>query len=108
MPSVNSRDLINYDLVEVCVCEYFKITKETLFKRTRRSNIVYPRQVYTYLCKKLLPKHLATHELIGERLNQDRTSVIHSITKIENMISIYIFVDKDIRELTKLIKDRVY
>lgn len=63
------------------VSTFYDVTKEELIGKSRVKNLVVPRQVAMYLCSKLTDMNAG---MIGKTFgNKDRTTVIHSVQKIE-------------------------
>ena len=63
------------------VSTFYDVTKEELIGKSRVKTLVVPRQVAMYLCSKLTDMNAG---MIGKTFgNKDRTTVIHSVQKIE-------------------------
>ena len=63
------------------VSTFYDVTKEDLIGKSRVKTLVVPRQVAMYLCSKLTDMNAG---MIGKTFgNKDRTTVIHSVQKIE-------------------------
>ena len=90
---------VTIEKIQEVVASHYKIKKEDLIAKKRTRNIVYPRQISMYLCRKLtdysLPK---IGELFGGR---DHTTVIHAIDKITKSINEDIEVEKQINYLSQ-------
>lgn len=63
--------------------KHFEITRDDLIRRCRRIEIVYPRQVATYL---LAHYTALTLKSIAFIFNQDHTTIIHSMQVMEDYI----------------------
>lgn len=84
------------------VAEFYDIKLDELSARSRKQNIVKPRQVAMYLMRSEIN---ASFSLIGEILgNKDHTTVMHAFNKIKQSIS----QDKNIEQELSLIKQRLY
>ncbi|MBI1999196.1 MAG: chromosomal replication initiator protein DnaA [Parcubacteria group bacterium] len=69
------------DIVHV-VSEFYNIEKSTIYEKTRKKEIVKPRQIIMYILREDLSISFPT---IGQRLGgRDHTTVIHSCDKIKN------------------------
>ncbi len=97
---------ISLGIIENEVCNYYELTPEQLFKRTRKREYMYPRQVFHYLCcmntrKSLtdIGKH-ARNEGITEWV-QDHSTVLHSRETVRNNLSTY---NEDVRDMDYLIE----
>ena len=67
------------EIVE-CVIKYYSLKQEELYERSRRQEIVRPRQVAMYLSRELLSM---SYPAIGKRFrNLDHTTVIHACDRI--------------------------
>lgn len=75
---------VNIDYIQKSVCEYFKISLEDLKGKSRKKELVIPRQVGIYLAKNYTTLSLKTIGLyFGGR---DHSTVIHSIETCEDMM----------------------
>lgn len=64
------------------VSTFYNVTKDELIGKSRVKSLVVPRQVAMYLCSKLTDMNAG---MIGKTFgNKDRTTVLHSVGKIEN------------------------
>ena len=75
-------------IIKKAVCEYFSTPDDVIFQKTRRTEVVKPRQWYHYLASTMTNKTLAQ---IGdyEGAGFDHTTVLHSRETIRGDISIY-------------------
>lgn len=84
------KDIINPDkpkaitptlIIEV-VAEQFGVAPEDITSKKRNSEIVLPRQVFMYLCRKLTETSFVNiAKIIGKK---DHTTIIHGVNKIED------------------------
>ena len=66
------------------VSTFYTITKDELIGKSRVQSLVVPRQVAMYLCSKLTDMNAC---MIGKTFgNKDRTTVLHSVEKIEKSL----------------------
>lgn len=84
------KDIINPDkqkqvtptLILNVVAEQFQVSPEDITSRKRSTEIVLPRQVFMYLCRKLTDTPFTSiAKLIGKK---DHTTIIHGVNKIED------------------------
>lgn len=68
--------------VQYAVADYFEIEPVDLLSSRRTKDIVRPRQIGYYLCKKLTLRSLPE---IGRRFGRDHTSILAGIRKIEQL-----------------------
>lgn len=74
------RKIISCQRIIETVCDYYNVTVEDIRSRKKPQNIVYPRQVAMYLCRKLTTDPLKT---IGDALGgRDHTTIMHGADKI--------------------------
>ena len=67
------------DMIRDCVSSRFKVSREELRSRSRKRNIVFPRQIAMYLTRKFTEHSLNE---IGEMYSRDHSTVLHSIKTI--------------------------
>ena len=66
-------------------CDYYKVRPADLMSPNRARNIVRPRQMAMYLCKKYTTRSLPE---IGRRFGgRDHTTILHGVRKIEELMS---------------------
>jgi len=84
------------------VADFYSISSSDLLKRSRKKEVVKPRQVAMFLLRE--ETKLSFPE-IGQKLGgRDHSTVIHACEKIKNQSSI----DEDLKQEMVLIKERVY
>jgi len=82
---------ITVDMIQKIVCEYFNLKPEELKAKTRRREIVQPRQIIMYFAKKYTKSSLqAIGALCG---GKDHSTVLHACRNIEDLKQ----TDKQIR-----------
>jgi len=98
--SVDKPD-ITVDYIQKVVANYFNISTEDINGKKRSQNIVFPRQIAMYLCRKLLSNSMPKLGLaFGGR---DHSTVIHGCNKIAELIEIDAEVRDTVMEIEKLI-----
>lgn len=66
-------------------CDYYKVRSADLMSPNRARNIVRPRQMAMYLCKKYTTRSLPE---IGRKFGgRDHTTILHGVRKIEELMS---------------------
>jgi len=76
-----SKPEVSVSYIQDMVAEHFNLTVEDLNGRRRTKNIVYPRQIAMYICRKILPD--ASLPQVGDAFGgRDHTTVMHSCEKI--------------------------
>ena len=75
---------VSVDFIQKTVSEYFKVNLESLKSKIKKREIVIPRQVAMYFCKRYTQLTLA---LIGENFGgRDHSTVIHALESVEDMM----------------------
>lgn len=90
---------ITIEMIQKTVCEYYNITPEELKAKTRRREIVQPRQIIMYFAKKYTKASLQT---IGAMCGgKDHTTVLHACRNIKDLEQTDKKVRADIEEIDK-------
>jgi len=86
------------------VCDFYNIKESDLFRKTRKINVVKPRQIVMYLLRELTKMSFSS---IGEILNnRDHTTIIYSYEKISKELDINVEFSEEIKLLkSKLSED---
>lgn len=94
---------ITIDIIQSVTADYFNIKTDDILSSKRSKNIVYPRQVAMYLCRKMLDTPLVK---VGESFGgRDHTTVMHSCEKIAEDIKNKPEMQKIIAEIETKIKN---
>ncbi|MFV0440965.1 MAG: chromosomal replication initiator protein DnaA [Lachnospirales bacterium] len=78
-----NRKAITVEFIIDVTSKYYNVSVSDILGKTRKADIVYPRQMAMYLSRKLTDKSLP---LIGEKFNRDHTTVLSSINRIDEYI----------------------
>lgn len=81
---------------------YFKIKHSDMIGNGRSREVVFPRQIAMYLCKRMLD---STFNNIAKKFNRDHTTAMHSIAKIESMMLSNRDLQEQIEALEKMINE---
>jgi chromosomal replication initiator protein len=81
--SIEELNITPDNIIET-VAEYFNISIEDILSNTREKKVVYPRQIITYLLRDILGMSFKN---IGQLLNKDHSTIIHSYEKISLMLA---------------------
>ncbi|MDX2194888.1 MAG: chromosomal replication initiator protein DnaA [Cytophagales bacterium] len=93
---------VNIDYIQKAVCEFNKISVEDLVSKSRKKELVIPRQVGIYLAKNYTTLSLKT---IGMYFGgRDHSTVIHSIESVEDMLVTNKVFRTQMQELQKRMK----
>lgn len=96
--SVSESGSITIPMVQKVVADYYKITVEDLKARSNMRQVLVPRQVAMYLCKQLTKKSYP--EIARQFGGKHHTTVMHSVEKIDQLISSDRQLDGVIKRLT--------
>ncbi len=75
--------MITVDLIKTVVSEHYQISVKEMVSKSRKKNIVRPRQIAIYLARKYTDQPLQT---IGRSFNRYHGTIIHSISVMEKAI----------------------
>ncbi|MEW5725277.1 MAG: chromosomal replication initiator protein DnaA [Thermodesulfobacteriota bacterium] len=78
---VEDTTSLNIEAIQQQVSRYYKVTIEDMCSRSRRKEIVLPRNVGMYLSRKLTDHSLET---IGKAFGRNHSTVLYSVNLIEN------------------------
>lgn len=96
---------VSVDFIQKTVSEYFKVDLESLKSKIKKREIVIPRQVAMYFCKRYTQLTLA---LIGENFGgRDHSTVIHALESVEDMMKTDSNFKSSVEELGKKLKMRI-
>jgi chromosomal replication initiator protein len=91
--------VITVQQIQKLVASTYKLSVDELLSKNNARHISHPRQVAMYLCKNLT-KH--SYPEIGRAFGgKHHTTVIHSVEKIESLVSIDVTLQRLISELTE-------
>lgn len=96
---------VSVDFIQKTVADYFKVSLEQMKSKVKKREIVIPRQVAMYFCKRYTQLTLA---LIGENFGgRDHSTVIHALESVEDMMKTDANFKNSVDELTKKFKTRM-
>ena len=83
------------------VSSFYNISEETIYKKTRKKEVIKPRQVIMYILRE---DFNISYPSIGEKMGgRDHTTVIHSCEKIKNEIKSNSLLSQEINQLRAMI-----
>ncbi|OPX29979.1 MAG: chromosomal replication initiation protein [Candidatus Cloacimonas sp. 4484_143] len=92
---------VNLETIMQKVCDAYNISSAQIFDKTRKKNIVFPRQIAMYLSN-LLITQLSLKEIAEYYKRKDHTTVLHAKKTIEKQFK----EDRELRiQIEKLIKE---
>ncbi|MEE4262760.1 MAG: chromosomal replication initiator protein DnaA [Desulfobacteraceae bacterium] len=80
---VSQRKRITIDVIKKLVCKYYNISIEDVISRSRKQNLVRPRQIAIYLSRHYTDAPLQS---IGKSFNRYHATALHSINCVERGI----------------------
>src|SRR5436190_4167549 len=96
---------VSVDFIQKTVSDYFKVNLDSMKGKIKKREIVIPRQVAMYFCKRYTQLTLA---LIGENFGgRDHSTVIHALESVEDMMKTDPNFKNSVDELTKKLKMRM-
>lgn len=100
--NVRSKKSVSISEVVKIVSEYYNIHPSFIYNKTRRKDIVKPRQVIMYLLREYFD---VSYPTIGEKLGgKDHTTVIHSYEKIKKERKEDPYLNKELEEIYNILK----
>lgn len=79
----NSKKDITIDYIQKLICDYFKLSLDTLQSKTRKRDIVQARQLAMYFAKKYTNASLSS---IGNQIGKrDHATVLHACKTVDNL-----------------------
>lgn len=83
------------------VSEFYNIDEKNLYEKTRRKEVVKPRQIVMYLLRE---DFNTSYPYIGQKLGgRDHTTVIHAYEKIKNDIKIDQLLNQDVNKIREIL-----
>lgn len=95
------KPAITVDYIQKVVANYFNISTEDINGKKRSQNVVLPRQIAMYLCRKLLSNSMP--KLGAAFGGRDHSTVIHSCNKITELIETDTQIKDTVTEIERLI-----
>jgi chromosomal replication initiator protein len=96
---------VSVDFIQKTVADYFNIELEVMKSKVKKREIVIPRQVAMYFCKRFTQ---LTLQLIGENFGgRDHSTVIHALESVEDMMKVDQNFKNQVDELYKKLKTRI-
>ena len=99
----NESGIISVETIQKVVSDYYNISVSDLKSERRNKTVLVPRHIAIYLSRKITEYSLME---IGEEFGgRDHTTVMNSITKIENQLKIDPMIGETIKILEKQIRE---
>lgn len=91
--TLEKQQKVTIELIQNFISKNFCIAKDTLVSPSRKKDIVYPRQVAIFLCRRYTREPLQS---IGDAFSRKHSSIIHSLETIETMYKQNLKVKREI------------
>jgi chromosomal replication initiator protein len=95
------KKLLSVKDVVKTVSEFYNLTEDAIYNKTRRKEVVRPRQVVMYILRE---DFSVSFPSIGDKLGgRDHTTVIHSYNKIRNELKTDSVLTQEIEQLRAIL-----
>lgn len=95
------HETVTADKIIGSVCSFYKITKENLLGKSKKKELVQPRQICAYLMCEIMNIPLVS---IGEAMGgRDHTTIIHSREKVSNLVKVNDRIAKEVEDIRNII-----
>ncbi len=99
--SAKPKKSISVKEIVKIVADFYQIEEETIYEKTRRKEIIKPRQVAMYILRE---DFSISYPSIGQKMGgRDHTTVIHSCEKIKNDLKTDSILGQEINQLRTMI-----
>lgn len=99
--NVKPRKSVSAKEVVKATASYYDISEDSIFEKTRRKEVVKPRQVAMYILREDCG---LSFPLIGEKLGgRDHTTVLHSYEKIKSEVKTDVVLEQDISQIRAML-----
>ena len=78
-----NREVKALDAIMTMVCRYYSIDKNVVLSKKRDREIVMARHMFCWMSRRYTR---STFKLMGEYINRDHATVIHSVRKVEDLM----------------------
>src|SRR3989344_4623972 len=99
--NIKPKKMISIKDVALIVAEFYNIEERMLYEKTRKKDVVKPRQVIMYLLRE---DFSTSYPYIGQKLGgRDHTTVIHAYEKIKNDLSTDTVLSQEVEQIRRLL-----
>ncbi len=99
--TIKPKKSLSYKEVVKIISDFYKIEEENIYEKTRKKEIIKPRQVIMYILRE---DFNISYPSIGDKLGgRDHTTVIHSCEKIKKEIKSDSLLSREIQEIRSII-----
>ena len=101
--NASGNGIVTVEIIQKVVSDYYNVSVDDLKSESRKKTLAIPRHIAIYLCRSLTEYSLME---IGEEFGgRDHTTVMNSISKIENQLKIDATINDTLKVLKKQIKE---
>lgn len=95
--NIKPKKAVSFKDVVKVISEYYTIEEKSLYEKTRRKEVVKPRQIIMYIMRE---DFNSSYPYIGQKLGgRDHTTVIHAYEKIKKNIQIDTILSQEIEQI---------
>ena len=99
--SEEEHETVTSDKIISSVCAFYKISRENLLGKSKKKELVQPRQICAFLMCDIMNIPLVS---IGEAMGgRDHTTIIHSREKVNNLLKVNDRVAKEVNDIKNII-----
>lgn len=99
--NIKPKKMVSVKDVAVVVAEFYNIEERMLYEKTRKKEVVKPRQVIMYLLRE---DFNTSYPYIGQKLGgRDHTTVIHAYEKIKKDLKINTVLSREVEQIRTLL-----
>lgn len=91
--TLEKQKKITIEYIQNFIVKNFCISKEVMVSPSRKKDVVYPRRIAIYLCRRYTEEPLSS---IGEAFSRKHSSIIHSLEAVESLYKENLKVKRDI------------
>lgn len=99
---VKKKEEVTIELIQKVICQYYRVTLDTLKSKSRRQAIAHPRHIAIYLSRLLTKQPL---QLIGKEFNRNHATVLHAVNFVQQELSKKSHIGHQVEYITEQIKN---
>ncbi len=99
----DDENFVSISRIQKTVADHYKVSADILRTRSNARHILVPRQIAMYLCKRLTKKSYP--EIARQFGGKHHTTVMHSVEKIDRLISSDVELNRTVQRLTETLNN---